>query len=262
MTEPYDVNAAPGDDPKAIVRDWRYPPRAGGCVLLVSADDIYLRRFVGGIAASALLNAMRIHINAIGPAPVTLTALDALAKRFPGAVSLSVEADHPSTETRRPYYAASRFFCAQNLINEFNCNVYTSDIDVLIMRQIPVPNVDYGLFLRDTGDPRFKVNAGLVFVGRGGAPFLDAMTTFWARRRPAAWYDDQVCLTEAHDHCRGDRLQAARLTDRLMGFSYRPELAVWSAKGERKTSDRAFVRLSRTLSTALWRRVDQPSMVT
>ncbi|MEC8137817.1 MAG: hypothetical protein VX107_16845, partial [Pseudomonadota bacterium] len=144
MTEPYDVNAAPGDDPKAIVRDWRYPPRAGGCVLLVSADDIYLRRFVGGIAASALLNAMRIRINAIGPAPVTLTALDALAKRFPGAVSLSVEADHPSTETRRPYYAASRFFCAQNLINEFNCNVYTSDIVVLIMRQIPVPNVDYG----------------------------------------------------------------------------------------------------------------------
>ena len=55
MTEPYDMNAAPGDDPKAIVRDWRYPPRAGGCVLLVSADDIYLRRFVGGIAASALL---------------------------------------------------------------------------------------------------------------------------------------------------------------------------------------------------------------
>ena len=135
MTEPYDVNAAPGDDPKAIIRDWRYPPRAGGCVLLVSADDIYLRRFVGGIAASALLNAMRIHINAIGPAPVTLTALDALAKRFPGAVSLSVEADHPSTETRRPYYAASRFFCAQSLINEFNFNVYTYDIHVLIMRK-------------------------------------------------------------------------------------------------------------------------------
>ena len=261
MTEPYDMNAAIGDDPKAIVRDWRYPPRAGGCVLLVSADDIYLRRFVGGVVASALLNAVRVHINAIGPAPVTLAALDALAERFPGAVSLSVEADHMPTETRRPYCAASRFFCAHDLVNYFNFDVYTIDIDSLIMRPIPMPNADYGLFFRDIADPRFKVAAGLVFIGHGGGRFLDAMTTFWARRRPAVWYDDQACLVEAHDHCRGEGLRAARLTDRLMGFNYRPELAVWSAKGDRKIRDEAFLRLSRTLSTTLWRRLGQPSML-
>ena len=121
-------------------RQWVRPPGKGGVVILVSADEVYLRRYLGGMLVSALLAGMRLHVNAISPSKDAATMLDKLAIRFRGVVSFSTEEPSLPDAEARPYFAASRFFCARELIQQYSCAVHMVDIDSIVMR----PHRPYG----------------------------------------------------------------------------------------------------------------------
>lgn len=232
-------------------RDWLYPPRARDQVVLVSGDERYLGSYLGGLAASVLLAGMRLHVNAVGPGPVTARFLERLVRRFPLAVSVSIESVDLDGEEARTYYAASRFLCARELVERYRCDVYLLDIDSIVLRPFCFPEADYGLFLRDSDDPRFQVAAGAAFAAPGGLAFLEAFAERFMASRPWTWFDDQRCLAWAHAQLSSSGLRAVRLTNRLLSFEAHPEAAVWSAKGASKTDDVTFVQTSSRLSMIL-----------
>lgn len=188
-----------------------------------------------------MLNGTQIHVNAVDPNANTLNRLCRIADRFPYSVSVSVESKVFEGSDRLPYLAASRFFCARDLIARWGNRIIVLDADCLVLRTPTYPSADYGLFLRDSDELRFRVAAGIVYLTSGGLPFIDRfIDEFWARR-PWKWFDDQVCLAHAHDAVRGSGMRAVRLTNRFLSFEFAPEAAIWAAKGGRKETDMRFV---------------------
>lgn len=236
-------------------RRWLYSPRYNDQVVVVSGDDVYLCRYLGGAAASILLAGMRLHVNAVAPSAQMTAALERLVRRFPLAISLSVETNQLEGEQARAYFAASRFLCARELVSRYRCSVFILDVDSVVLRPFVFPDTDYGLFLRTTDDPRFQVAAGALFVAPSGLGLLDSFADAFAECRPWSWFDDQKCLTRAHQEMKACGLRAVRLTNRFLGFEPLPEIAVWSAKGRSKTADVRFVRTSMRLSETIWRAV-------
>src|SRR5690606_8531443 len=103
MSDPQDLG---------VERSWIHPPRANDRIVLVSGDDIYLRRYVVGLAASALLAGIRLHINAVAPRADTLAAQARMVQRFTLAVSHSAEDVQHLPDEEATFFAASRFLCA------------------------------------------------------------------------------------------------------------------------------------------------------
>lgn len=224
--------------------------------LLVSADEVYFRRFSPSFLASAFLAGHRVHINVVDPSSVTLMIIERLINRYGLVLSVSVQESSNVAEDRRAYYAFSRIPVAQSLIRDFGCRLFVLDIDCLVRRPIEFPFADYGLFLRETEDERFCIAAGAIYVTPSGSTLLDYAVNE-AALQPLAWFSDQVALTRAHRHLLAQgKHRVVRITDRLLNWDRNMQAAVWTGKGSIKDQDTTYLSLYKAFDGLL-----EPCMV-
>lgn len=243
-------------------REWvEWPsPTGGEALVILSADDAYMRRYVAVAVVTALMAGMPIHVNAVAPSASVWSALLGLSRRFRGRVTLSRESPKVAAEEWKIYSAMSRFFCARRIIEVVGCPIYTVDIDSVILRPLPVPPADYGLYLRDVEDPSLAVWCATVFVAPTGVDLLAELEDWFMRKYPRIWLDDQAGLHAVHNGPLGRRgLRFVRITNRLIGFEPQPGIAIWSPKGDRKERNDRFLHVSGRCSSLLWKTVGQPA---
>lgn len=229
---------------------------------LVSCDPVYLRAHGPAFVASAGLCNNRIHLHIIDPSEDDMqfafdlrtkminmcgSTFDRMTITSERAILFDANGIPFSAESRRTYYACSRFLVADQLFFLGSNSLFITDIDSLFMTQIDEPAADIGLFLRDHipgtvgwEERGTKVAAGAVYYNKSHAWFASEVAHI-IMHSDFRWFLDQVALNMTYEKHKDDIAKFHQFTPKFLDWEFVEGTSIWTGKGPRKTDNPRYV---------------------
>lgn len=250
------------------------------CRLYSSADETYLRRFGIAFAMAAGQRGWGLHLSAIpegGNENRLMGLLELMSQAYTvicnNTAAMSWSIDPPwrhwvDDEERRVVLACNRFFSAGAELKRQPGSLLITDVDALV-NQPPdaAPNPHgIGIYIRDPACNIEQhdwlrigtaVNAGLVHIPNNadGNLFLKTVQAT-IQSMPLRWYVDQAALLMSHQALTG-KIKSYPLNDTHLGWEDNKNCLLWSAKGNRKTSNITYLKRKKRLMNKFGRALAQ-----
>lgn len=184
--------------------------------IVVSADDIYFKKFGKIIIHSCIKSNNNIHIHVVNPTYDTLLEF----KNYDvNRISFSYEyldISYIHNLLIKTYYYVSRYFITNFLFENYNLNnTFICDIDMFFYKKINLPDdKEIGIFYSpEKNSPWKQSSAGFVFINKNKKHFLKNLISNYLEKIISidyVWVEnnlsglekanlvglDQVCLTE------------------------------------------------------------------
>ena len=159
----------------------------------------------------------------------------------------------------KTFYASARYIYSEDLIREYELEgIMFLDADSLVLKDIPFPEEDYSLHLREpfpntTGIVKegSYVLGSSVYISNNGIEFAKFLKKELNSYVLDTWYQDQMALWRAHQSL-NSKLSFSQLDKTYLDWDFDPSSFIWNAKGPRKYQDRRFIDLSNKYSNNIF----------
>ena len=150
-----------------------------------------------------------------------------------------VDLANKTPDYQRTYYACSRYIILPELMKKYQFDVYLSDIDAFIKKDLVLlrkeyVNHDLAIFWRLNIEYTRRLLGGTVYIKNTPVTYnVFQRASKILAKRPLKWMDDQVVLYEAVMLHRS-KLKIANLAGEYADWRTRPDAVIWTGKGDKK----------------------------
>lgn len=148
----------------------------------------------------------------------------------------------------RSFYASYRFLRLPYILEKYKEDVLILDIDSVVLKQLPVLDVDLGFYLRlnnDVGSNEYekmgmKIAAGILFVSKNQKEFTEDLKSAILKRQ-ILWFVDQHALLEVYEKYKSSRNIFDFANTPWLDWNFIDDTYIWTAKGESRKSDPTYI---------------------
>jgi len=222
--------------------------------LLVACDSIYLKEFGPAFVASAHKFKHNVLLFVVNPTEESMEILKKMEDHCTDSdfmwLSQSVDFTSFSDMQKRVYYASLRFLVLPDLIetSEIDNRFLVVDIDSIVMKPVPFPDVDLGLCTCDDWKTLaqnpievagMKMSAGIVYATTESLDYFKMVKKFIVNQDFQYWFLDQQALNE----CVPDLTEFFDFKDTMyFDIDFIEDSYIWTGRGPRKYDNETYVK--------------------
>lgn len=218
-------------------------------ILFASCDPLYFERHAPAFLVSAALAKHNAVVNVVGEETSKIReTVSKINEKFGSAHVVNFSDPPPkhfNDAERKTFYACSRFTLLPSLLPLFS-PALVLDIDCMIMKHIPEPDYDIGMFLREPLPGTIgweaegtRVAAGALFIGLkdiNAAKLIRGAIESRAKIDGWNWFLDQIALNTVYQSYIKDNASIKFHTydQSFMDWEFVEGSSCWTGKGSRK----------------------------